>query len=168
MLELELLAAVLDRVIECEGGDTMETDRQIIDALGGFDPADHAEEARERWGETDAYGESARRTREYTAADWREIRAEADALTLGMARLYAEEVDPASQVAIDAAEAWRLHVTRRYYDLTPSMQRDLGEMYVADPRFTAYYDRVAGEADAGPGLAAWVRDAFAANAEAHR
>jgi hypothetical protein len=34
-------------------------------------------------------------------------------------------------------------------------------MYVADPRFTATYDDVA------PGLAVYVRDAIAANADRH-
>ena len=38
------------------------------------------------------------------------------------------------------------------------MHRGLGEMYVADERFAANYDSVA------PGLAAYIRDAFAANA----
>jgi hypothetical protein len=38
------------------------------------------------------------------------------------------------------------------------MHRALGEMYVADPRFTVTYEKVE------PGLAAYVRDAIAANA----
>ena len=40
------------------------------------------------------------------------------------------------------------------------MHRNLAEMYVADPRFAANYDRVA------PGLAAYVRAAILANADA--
>jgi hypothetical protein len=38
------------------------------------------------------------------------------------------------------------------------MHRALGEMYVADPRFAANYEKIE------PGLAAYVRDAIAANA----
>jgi hypothetical protein len=37
------------------------------------------------------------------------------------------------------------------------MQRALGEMYVADPRFATNYENLE------PGLAAYVRDAIAAN-----
>lgn len=39
------------------------------------------------------------------------------------------------------------------------MHRELGEMYVADQRFSAYYDRVA------PGPATLVRDATCANVQ---
>ena len=38
------------------------------------------------------------------------------------------------------------------------MHRALGDMYVADPRFAANYEKVE------PGLAAYVRDAIVANA----
>ena len=40
------------------------------------------------------------------------------------------------------------------------MHRNLAEMYVADPRFAASYDKVA------PGLASYVHDAVLANADA--
>jgi hypothetical protein len=39
------------------------------------------------------------------------------------------------------------------------MHRNLGEMYVADPRFAKHYE------DRAPGLATYVRDAIAANAD---
>ena len=39
------------------------------------------------------------------------------------------------------------------------MHRGLGEMYVADPRFTENIDRLR------PGLAAYQRDAFVANSK---
>jgi hypothetical protein len=35
----------------------------------GFEPAEYEDEARERWGHTDAYRESARRAAAYTPAD---------------------------------------------------------------------------------------------------
>jgi MerR family transcriptional regulator, thiopeptide resistance regulator len=60
---------------------------------------------------------------------------------------------------MDTAEAARLHIHRRFYDLSPQMHRHLGDMYVADPRFTAHYDEQA------PGLARYVRDAIHANAD---
>ena len=41
--------------------------------------AEYAEEARERWGQTDAWRESVQRTRGYSEDDWARIRAESDA-----------------------------------------------------------------------------------------
>ena len=60
---------------------------------------------------------------------------------------------------MDAAERHRRHIDDRFYDLTPEFHRTLGDMYVADPRFTATYD------DQEPGLAQYVRDAIHANAD---
>ena len=58
-----------------------------------------------------------------------------------------------------AAEAARRQIAERFYDLTPAFHRNLGDMYVADPRFTRTYE------DIRPGLAAYVRDAIHANAD---
>lgn len=63
-----------------------------------------------------------------------------------------------SEEATDAAEAARLHIHRRFYDLTPQMHRGLADMYVADPRFAAHYEEQA------RGLAQYVHDAIHANA----
>ena len=59
---------------------------------------------------------------------------------------------PDSSVAMDVAERHRQHIGRWFYDCSYDMHRGLGDMYVADPRFTATYDDVA------PGLAVFVRE----------
>ncbi len=70
--------------------------------------------------------------------------------------------EPATSVAaMDAAEAHRMHIHERFYDLSHDFHRGLGDMYVADPRFTKTYE------DLAPGLAAYVRDAIHANAQRH-
>jgi hypothetical protein len=61
--------------------------------------------------------------------------------------------------AMDAAEQHRLHIHNHFYDLTPEFHRTLGDMYLADPRFTKNYEDIA------PGLAQYVRDAIHANAD---
>ncbi len=160
--ELHDLAAALDRALDQEAP-AMETDQDIIDALGGFDPAEHDAEARERWGDTDAYRESARRTKSYTADDWRRIKAEGDELHERLTELWQAGADPTGADAVAQAEAWRLHITRWFYDCPPELLRGLGEMYVADPRFTTTYDGADGER---AGFAAWVRDAWIARADA--
>jgi hypothetical protein len=141
----------------------MGTDQEIIDALGGFDPADHEAEVRERWGDTDAYRQSARRTKDYTPDDWRRIKADGDTIHERLAALWESGADPAGEAALAQAEAWRAHISTWFYTCPPEMLRRLGEMYVADPRFTATYD---GEDGQRAGFAAWVRDAWAARADA--
>lgn len=118
----------------------------------------YEDEARERWGNTDAFKQSAARTARYTDQDWAEVNAEAESVADCYADVFRSGAEPTSPEAMDAAEAHRLHIHDRFYALTREMHVNLGEMYVADARFTEYYDR------REPGLAAFVRDAIKANA----
>lgn len=116
-------------------------------------------EAEQRWGETDAWAESARRTKHYSKQDWERIKADQEAAT-GLAAAALRAGEPASSAAaMDAAEAARAHITRWFYEVSPAMHRGLGDMYAADPRFAKTYD------DVEPGLAAYLRDAIHANAD---
>jgi DNA-binding transcriptional MerR regulator len=164
--ELRQLATALDHALETtddEGTTTMGTDQEIIDALDGFDPADYETEVRERWGGEDAYVESARRTKAYTPDDWRRIKAEGDDINRRLAEQWEAGAPADGEQAVALAEAWRAHISRWFYECPPEMLRGLGEMYVADPRFTVAYDGADGER---AGFAAWVRDAWVARADA--
>ncbi|MCB0951015.1 MAG: TipAS antibiotic-recognition domain-containing protein, partial [Mycobacterium sp.] len=66
-----------------------------------------------------------------------------------------------SEEAMNAAEQHRLHVNRWFYDCPPAFHRNLGDMYVSDPRYVATYDESFGL----PGLAAYCRAAIHANAD---
>jgi MerR family transcriptional regulator, thiopeptide resistance regulator len=64
-------------------------------------------------------------------------------------------------VAMDAAELHRASM-QRFYDCSYDMHRNLADMYISDPRFTATYDEIR------PGMAHYVRDAIHANADRHQ
>ncbi len=116
------------------------------------------EEARERWGHTDAYSESARRTARYGQADWGAIHAEAQEIVSDFAALMRAGESPRGPRARAVAERHRQHISRWFYPCAPDVHRALGEMYVADRRFARSYENVAN------GLAAYVRNAIRANA----
>lgn len=119
----------------------------------------HAAEARERWGDTDEYRASTKRTKQYGDAEWKRIRAEIEAIEAGFAEAMAAGASPDSERATDLAEEARAHIDRWFYPCPPAMHVKLGEMYTADERFRAHYD------DRAPGLAAYVAAAIEANAE---
>jgi DNA-binding transcriptional MerR regulator len=151
----ERIAALDEAIRKSEAGEPMEeVDLKAI--FDGFDPAEHEAEAEARWGDTEAFRESKRRTAKYTAADWLAIKAEAQAVTLRLAEVMKAGLPPTSPEAAEAAQAHRAHMTRWFYDCTPEIHAGLGRLYVEDPRFTATYDRVA------PGLAQFISDAIAA------
>lgn len=160
--ELNQLAEALDHALEAAMNDRPATDAELRELFGeGFD--DTQQEAQERWGDTDAYRESRRRTTRYTPADWAEVKAEADAVERAFLAAKRAGMPPTSPEAMDAAEAHRRHIDDRFYPVSYEMHRGLADMYVADARFTAHYD----EGHDEPGLAAYVREAIHANADRH-
>jgi len=132
------------------------TPEEKLQAFGDFDPDDHAEEARERWGDTDAYAESARRTGSYTVNDWKRVSAEADEVNQGLLQLMASGTPADSVEAAALVDTHRAHIARWFYDCTPEIHARLGAMYVADERFRTNINK------AGEGLAGYQSAAIAA------
>jgi DNA-binding transcriptional MerR regulator len=134
------------------------TPDELKEVFGGFDPGEHQAEAEARWGDTEAYRESAQRTARYGREEWEAIKAEAEAIEAGFAEALRRGELPDSGAALGLAEAHRQHISRWFYPCSHSMHRGLAELYVSDPRFAAHYDERA------PGLGGFVRAAILANA----
>ena len=151
---IDAVEAALDAT---EGGVTLDA-KDMFEAFGDFDPEEYEKEAEEKWGGTDAYAESMRRTKPYTKQDWVDIKAETEAVNTAMAALMDEGVPADDPRAMDVAEEHRLQIDRRFYPCSQEMHVGLGQMYVMDPRFTQYYEKV------HAGLAQYMYDAIKANA----
>lgn len=152
-----MISAVDKAITAHEEGETM-TDEAMFEVFGEQQRELQAE-AEQRWGETDAFRESRRRTAHYTKRDWEELKAESEAIMLRIAEVYRSGATADSDAAMDAVEAHRIQITERFYDCSHQMQVQLGEGYVEDPRFAATYEAIE------PGLTVWVRDAIQANAQ---
>ena len=119
----------------------------------------YADEARARWGHTEAFRESQRRASRYTTADWEEIKRETGAVEARIAAAMLEGWPPESTIAMDLAEAHRELLSRWFYDCSPELHCALGSMYVDDERFTQHYEERA------TGLTSYLCDAIHANAD---
>ena len=117
---------------------------------------EYATEAEERWGDTDAWKQSQQRVSKFTKQDWIDIKAAGDALLAALAQAKRAGVEPGSADAGELAARHRASI-ERYYDCGEEMHRNLVEMYLADERFTQYYD------DVEPGLAQFVHDIVVAS-----
>jgi DNA-binding transcriptional MerR regulator len=158
---LKRMVSAVEKAMEAQAMGISLTPEERLEVFGDFDPEAHAAEAEERWGGTETYAESQRRVARYTKADWDRMKAEsAEYLEPLVAALRAGRPADSAE-AMDAAEEHRQHISRWFYDCTYEIHVGLGHMYVDDPRFAATYESIA------PGLAAYIRDAIAANA-AHR
>ncbi len=159
--ELTELVAAIDRALEREMDERPATHDEMKELFGdGFEDG-YAQEATERWGETEAWQQSAQRTGGYTKADWAEVKSETDTIHAALAASLRAGLPATAAEAMDAAEAHRQHIETRFYDLTHEFHRGLADMYVTDPRFTRTYE------DIEPGLAQYVHDAIHANADRH-
>ncbi len=117
---------------------------------------EYAAEAEERWGQTDAWKQSQQRVSAFTKQDWVDIQAENDALLQALAAAKRDSVEPGSVAANELAARHRSSIDR-YYDCDDEMHRCLAQMYLADERFTRYYD------DVEPGLAQFLHDIVVAS-----
>jgi DNA-binding transcriptional MerR regulator len=151
---MQAILAAIDAALEALAGGEPMNEADMFEVFGAFDPRQYEPEAKERWGDADAYKESARRTSRYTKDDWKQIKAEGDACARGLADRLAAGANPGDEDVQALVERHRLQIDKWFYPCSIEMQVNLSDMYVADLRFSATYDRYR------PGLARFLRDAI--------
>ena len=147
------IASVETTLRKLKGGEQL----MPAEVFDGFDHTRYREEVIERWGQ-DAYDRGERWWTSLSEADQRQYQ-----LTqTKIAREFAEAMRAGKAPGDHDVQAiTRRHVQWLSLAVPPSRGylTGLGEMYVADPRFAANYDKY------GAGTAAFVRDAMAIYAE---
>ncbi|GAA3298802.1 hypothetical protein GCM10020295_35300 [Streptomyces cinereospinus] len=155
------MAAAVEQAMEARRMGINLTPEERFEVFGDNDPEQHAEEAEARWGDTEAWAESQRRAANHTKEDWQRMQAESADWAERYGALMADGEPPTGERAMDLAEEHRQQINGWYYACGYEMHRCLGDMYVSDERFKAYYDALR------PGLAEHLRDAISANAARH-
>ena len=139
-----------------------EAEVDMRELFDGFDPARYAHEVESRWGDTDAFHEASNRTRDYSAVDWKTLKAEGERLMRKMASELRRGSPPDTAVPMGIAEEHRAYIGRWFYSCSRSMHAGLADLYVADARFKATFD------DVEEGLAHYFASAVRANASRGR
>jgi len=158
-LRFEAMLSLIDKTLTSLEGGIQMTKEEKFEVFGDFDPAEYDDEVKERWGDTDAYKESARRTARYTKEDWKRFKDESEEIGLAIAALMDEGVPADDPRAMDAVDRARLQIDHWFYPCSHEMHANLAKMYIADPRFTATYEKI------HVGMAQYVHDAIHANLE---
>ena len=136
---------------------TALTPEEKQEVFGSFDPDIHNEEVKSRWGNTDAYKQSAKKTANYNKEDFAQMNLESDFIVQTFKNLMEKETSPESKEAKESAEAHRQHITKWFYDCTYEIHSNLALMYISDERFKENYEKHA------QGLAQFIHDAIIAN-----
>ena len=98
-------------------------------------------EIRERWGNTEAYREHEKKTKNYTKEKW----AEANDGLMAIFAEFAAYKDSGASASSNEVQALvaklQVHITGNYYTCTNEILAGLGKMYVADERFKNNIDK---------------------------
>jgi MerR family transcriptional regulator, thiopeptide resistance regulator len=138
-------------------GNTMDL-KQIF---AGFEHEQHEAEAEQRWGNTDAYKESTKRTKGYSKEDWQRCGVEQGAVYSDAFKALSAGMAPESPEAMEIAERHRLAIDRWFYPCSYAMHCGLADMYEQDSRFAENIDKY------GAGLTGFLSAAIRANAKRH-
>ena len=144
---------------------------RIIDALDGatkgkitmtaFDNSDYEtarkqyeNEAKERFGETEAYKEHAEKTADYSKDKWQTINDGLIAVFTKFAECKKNGNTADSKEAQALARELQNYITENYYTCTKEILAGLGQMYTEDERFKVSIDKLT------PGTAEFVHEAI--------
>ena len=116
----------------------------------GFEPEKYEAEAEARWGDTEAFRESMRRTQSYGPKEWQEYKDENQEILSALELLKQRGVTAESPEAQAIAERHRASIDRWFYPCDQAMHQNLAALYENDPRFAANIDRF------GAGLTAYL------------
>ncbi|HEX5541818.1 MAG TPA: MerR family transcriptional regulator [Micromonospora sp.] len=155
---LQEMVTAIEFAMEARKLNIQLTPEERFEVFGDFDPGEYAEEVEQRWGGSDAYRESTRRTSRYGKEDWLRNKAENEEWGRRFVAVMESGAPVESPEAMELAEEHRQLISRWFYECSYEIHTGLADMYVADPRFTAYYEQIR------PGMAAYLSAAIHANA----
>jgi len=149
---LERLIAALD---EAEKGDGVVSVKVFDNSDYETAQRKYADEAKQRWGKTEAWKESQEKTQKYTKDKWMKINEGMADIFRGVAGCMKNNLSPEEKEVQALVKQWQEYITANFYHCTNDILCGLGQMYVADERFTWNIDRY------GEGTAEYISKAIA-------
>lgn len=119
----------------------------------------YAKEAKEKWGGTAAYKESAEKTAGYDKDKWKEVNSGMNDIIAEFAECAKSGAKPSDSSAQTLVKKWQDYITDNFYTCTKEILAGLSEMYTADERFKENIDRQ------GEGTAVFMSEAIKAYCE---
>ena len=117
---------------------TVQSDDELYFAFADEEMKAYAEEAKQRWGNTDAYKQSQERSKHWTKADVKKIKEAGIALTRKIAAVMKKGPEDTDVQKLIFEHYQSINT---FYDCSFEMYQNLGKMYIDDLRFTAYYEK---------------------------
>src|SRR4029453_14744389 len=124
----EAMMRSIDVALAALDGHGNRRDLNVEQLFEGFNASQYEEEVRNRWGKTEAFSESARRTKGYSRDEWKAIKAEHAALCDAAYAALKAGKSPSDAAVMDIAERHRLYIDRWFYPCSHWMHCGLASM----------------------------------------
>ena len=117
----------------------MITDEEMNEGLTPEQAVAYRNETAQKWGEKEVASSEAR-VKKMSKKQWNAVKAEGEAITKKLAELMEAGQSHESAPVQDCIARWHKFL-ENFYPVTMERLRGLGQMYVADERFTAHYEK---------------------------
>ena len=153
---IALLINTIDKTIHERKENTMPlTDAELYEGFTDAEIQEMKREVHERY-DPELVKIANQNVRNMSKAQWQAVKNEGEAVTLAIAAL--QDRDPSDPEVQKLMARHHAHM-ENFYPVSAEIYKGLGQMYVMDERFTAFYEKIS------PGLAEFMRDAMAYYAE---
>lgn len=154
--QLDVLIANVEKTILASKGEIIMSDKEkfqgFMDKMVRENEEKHGKEIREKYGDQ-AVDQSNAKLKGMKAEEYEELESLRVEVNETLKKAF-EMGDPAGEVAQKACELHRKWLCHYWEHYSKEAHVGIGQMYVEDPRFSAYYDSIA------PGCAVFLRDAL--------
>ena len=137
---LERLICAIDSAAEGEVTDMKAFDNSEFEAARD----EFAREARERWGDTEAYKEFEQKDARRSDDDRKKGERVTEQLTAEFASLMKSGAKPSDSSVQALVQRWQDNITENYYTCTKEILQSLGQMYIAGDSMTENIDAAGG------------------------
>ena len=155
VLKKERLERMIDAIDSAVKGEN------VMKAFDNSEFETHKAEAKERWGQTDAYKDYAEKTKNYGKDKWSGIVTGMDSILGEFALCMKNGSAPEAEEVQNLVQKLQNHITENFYTCTKEILSGLGQMYVADERFKNNIDKHA------DGTAEFIGEAIAIYSQKH-
>lgn len=135
ILKKERLERIISAVDDAMRGEN------VMKAFDASEFEKYKDEAKEKWGKTEAYKEHGEKTKGYSKDKWNSLADRMNDIMAEFAVCMKNGEEPASDAAQSLVKELQKHICDNYYNCTNEILAGLGQMYVADERFKKNIDK---------------------------
>ncbi len=119
-------------------------DESVMKAFDNSEFEKYKAEAKEKWGDTEAYSEYTEKTKDFSKSKFDSLTEGIDSIMGEFALVKNDDIDPSDEIAQNLVKKLQDYISENFYKCTKEILAGLGQMYVFDERFRNNIDKHGG------------------------